>query len=82
MLLILGCLILIQISILIFCFFILFVICCFFFFCFFKKNIIHILNINKDKETNQRNQDSLLNNNNSNIGRSKLKIFLENIYQN
>ena len=41
----------------------------------------HIFDIKKNKEINQGIQDSLLNNNNSNIERSKLKNFLENIYQ-
>lgn len=82
MLLILGCLIFIQISILIFCFFILSVFCCFLFFSFFKKNMNHIFDIKNNKETNQSIQDNLLNNNNNNNTiKSKLKIFLENIYQ-
>ena len=83
MLLILGCLILMQISILLFCFFILFVFCCFFFLCFLRKNMTYISDIKKNKETNQSIQDNLLNNNynNNDTIKSKLKIFLENIYQ-
>ena len=83
MLLILGCLILMQLSILFFCCFIIFLLCCFFFFCFLKKNMSHILDIKKNKETNQSISYNLLNNDNNNkyTIKSKLKIFLENIYQ-
>ena len=42
----------------------------------------HIFDIKKNKKTNQSIQDNLLNNNNNNDTiKSKLKIFLESIYQ-
>lgn len=44
----------------------------------------YILDIKKNKETNQSIQDNLFNNNDNNNDdtiKSKLKIFLENIYQ-
>ena len=43
----------------------------------------HILDIKKNKETNQSISYNLLNNDNNNkyTIKSKLKIFLENIYQ-
>ena len=76
MLLILGCLIFMQISILFFCCFILFLTCCFFLCDFLRKNITQFFDIKNNKKDNQIN---LLQNDNFNE-KSNLDLFLKNIY--
>jgi len=77
MILFLGCLILMQICILFFCLFGLFLFLCLCVLCFLGKNMSHILDTKKYTKTYK---DKFLQNNNFNNKKSKLELFLNDIY--